>query len=75
MSKPYLIVRDNTIVNILIADDAVAASIGALPYYDGAAIGRPYDPPESPSLEKRVSMLENELSRIKNTYVNTGESQ
>lgn len=70
----YLVIDDKKIViNIISANDSFAKSSGAVPYYDGAAIGQPYDPPEVPSLEERVAMLENELSRIKNTYVNNGE--
>lgn len=66
---------DHKIQNIIVADSTFAEAHGALPYYDGATIGQPYNPPEATSLENRVAMLESELSRIKNTYVNTGESR
>ena len=59
----YLIVSDNIITNIIVcADDATAASFGAVPSYDGARIGDPYDPPPppepEPTLDDRVSSLE-----------------
>lgn len=48
----YLIVTDNTITNIIVcADDTTAASFGAVPSYDGARIGEPYDPPLPPEPE------------------------
>lgn len=37
---------DGIIENIIVADESFAAEIGALPYYDGAAIGGAYAPPE-----------------------------
>lgn len=44
----YLIVSDDIITNIIVcADDATAASFGAVPSYDGARIGDPYNPPAS----------------------------
>lgn len=71
----YITVDDeNNVNNIIVADSSFAESHGALPYYDGAAIGQPYDPPKSLSLEERVVTLENELSRIKDMYVNNGEN-
>lgn len=59
----YLIVSDNIITNIIVcADDATAASFGAVPSYDGARIGDPYDPPPAPdpepTIDQRVSTLE-----------------
>ena len=59
----YLIVTDNIITNIIVcADDDTAASFGAVPSYDGARIGDPYDPPPEPepepTLDDRVSSLE-----------------
>lgn len=48
----YLIVTDNIITNIIVcADDETAASFGAVPSYDGARIGDPYDPPPAPDPE------------------------
>lgn len=41
----YLIVENGIITNIIVSDEAFASSIGALPYYTGAAIGASYDPP------------------------------
>ena len=46
----YCIVNaDGIIENIIVADESFAAEIGALPYYDGAAIGGAYAPPEPES--------------------------
>lgn len=37
---------DGIIENIIVADESFATEIGALPSYDGAAIGVAYAPPE-----------------------------
>lgn len=37
---------DGIIENIIVADESFAAEIGAVPSYDGAAIGEVYAPPE-----------------------------
>lgn len=43
----YCIVNaDGIIENIIVADESFAVEIGALPSYDGAAIGGAYAPPE-----------------------------
>lgn len=48
----YLIITDNIITNIIVcASDEVAAQFGAVPGYDGARIGDPYDPPPEPEPE------------------------
>lgn len=59
----YLIITDNIITNIIVcASDEVAAQFGAVPSYDGARIGDPYDPPPAPepepTLDERVYALE-----------------
>lgn len=59
----YLIVTDNIITNIIVcASDEIAAQFGAVPSYDGARIGDPYNPPPAPdpepTLDERVSALE-----------------
>lgn len=41
----YLMLENGIISNIIVAEPDVAEEFGALPYYDGAAIGDPYDPP------------------------------
>lgn len=60
----YCIVEDGVIVNIIVAEADFAAEIGALPGYDGAAIGGAYTPPppepEPPTTEERVAKLESE---------------
>lgn len=57
----YCIVEDGVIVNIIVAEADFAAEIGALPGYDGAAIGEKYSPPPSPpTTDERVTKLENE---------------
>lgn len=60
----YCIVEDGVIVNIIVAEADFAAEIGALPGYDGAAIGGAYTPPppepELPTTEERVAKLESE---------------
>ena len=44
----YCIVNaENIIENIIVCeDDSAAAEFGAVPSYDGAAIGQAYDPPD-----------------------------
>ena len=45
----YLIITDNIITNIIVcASDEIAAQFGAVPSYDGARIGDPYEPPPAP---------------------------
>lgn len=48
----YLIITDNIITNIIVcASDEIAAQFGAVPSYDGARIGDPYEPPPAPEPE------------------------
>lgn len=60
----YCIVEDGVIVNMIVAEADFAAEIGALPGYDGAAIGGAYTPPapepEPPTTDERVAKLESE---------------
>lgn len=64
----YCIITDNIITNIIVcASDEIAAQFGAVPSYDGARIGDPYDPPPepepeppAPTLDERVTALETE---------------
>ena len=63
---------DGIIENIIVADESFAAEIGALPGYEGAAIGQAYAPPEpepepepSPTTEDRVAALEAENKTLK----------
>jgi hypothetical protein len=44
----WLIVENGVIDNIIIAEADVAETLGALPFYDGAAIGDEYAPPPLP---------------------------
>ena len=65
----YCIVEDGVIVNMIVAEADFAAEIGALPAYEGAAIGRAYTPsppePEPPTAEERMEQLEAENSKLK----------
>ena len=60
----YCIVEDGVIVNMIVAKADFAAEIGALPGYDGAAIGGAYTPPapepEPPTTDERLEKLESE---------------
>lgn len=60
----YCIVEDGVIVNMIVAEADFAEEIGALPGYDGAAIGGAYTPPdpepEPPTTDERVAKLEAE---------------
>lgn len=63
----YLVVVDNIITNIIVcADDATAASFGAVPSYDGARIGEPYDPPPEPGPEPTLADRVDELDKALN---------
>lgn len=65
----YCIVEDGVIVNMIVAEADFAGEIGALPAYEGAAIGGAYTPPppepEPPTTEERVEKLETENSKLK----------
>ena len=60
----YCIVEDGVIVNMIVAEADFAGEIGALPGYDGAAIGVAYTPPapepEPPTTDERLEKLEAE---------------
>ena len=60
----YCIVEDGVIVNMIVAEADFAEEIGALPSYEGAAIGGAYTPPppepEPPTTDERLEKLENE---------------
>lgn len=62
----YCIVNDKNIVtNIIVSDRSFAETIGALPSYDGAAIGEAYSPPPPPpTTEERVAALEAASDRL-----------
>ena len=66
----YCILDGGVIANIIVcADDAAAASFGAVLSYDRARIGDPYDPPPAPNpepteveqLRARVADLQNQI--------------
>ena len=65
----YCIVEDGVIVNMIVAEADFAAEIGALPAYEGAAIGVPYTPPapepEPPTTDERLAALESENKLLK----------
>ena len=44
----YLVITDNTITNIVVAVETVAAEMGLQPWYEGARIGDTYAPPPEP---------------------------
>ena len=61
----YLLIENGVVVNIIICeDDETAALFGAVPSYEGAAIGGAYDPPppepEPPTTDERLEKLESE---------------
>lgn len=62
----YCIVNNKNIVtNIIVSDSSFAETIGALPSYDGAAIGEAYSPPPPPpTTEERVAALEAASDRL-----------
>ena len=67
----YCIVNAEGIIeNIIVADESFAAEIGALPTYDGAAIGGAYAPPE-PEPEPSESSVWDELQAAYEEGVNS----
>lgn len=62
----YCIVSNGVIVNIIVAEANFAVEIGALPAYEGAAVGESYNPPPPPpTTEERVAALEAENKLLK----------
>lgn len=62
--------NENTISNIIVCEnDEIAHQFGAVPSYDGARIGDPYDPPPEPEpepteteqLRAQVADLQNQI--------------
>lgn len=50
----FLMVEDDVIANIVVAEPDIAKELGFLPWYDGARIGAAYTPPseaQPPSVE------------------------
>ena len=64
----YLIVSDDIITNIIVCDsDETAAQFGAVPSYDGARIGDPYNPPPEPEPEPtEVEQLRAQVADLQN---------
>lgn len=63
----YLLIENGVIVNIIICeDDEMVALFGAVPSYEGAAIGDTYSPPNSPpTIDERVTTLESDNALLK----------
>ena len=60
----YLIVENNTITNIIIADSYFATTIGAVPYYTGAEIGKPYDPPTLDKANAKIADMSSQIANL-----------
>lgn len=60
----YCIVDENNIVtNLIICSEENAKLFGAKPYYEGAEIGKEYNPPSpTADLEKRMKEMEETLA-------------
>ena len=75
----YCIVNaDGIIENIIVADKDFAVEIGALPSYDGAAIGGAYAPPEpepEPEPEPSEPSVWDELAAAYQEGVNSAYEQ
>lgn len=61
----YCIVSsEGIIVNIIVAEDTTTAeAFGARESYEGARIGEKYNPSVQPTLEERVTALENAIEK------------
>ena len=66
--KNYCILSENIITNIIVcASDEIAAQFGAVPSYEGARIGDPYDPPPAPDPEPtEVEQLRAQVADLQN---------
>lgn len=64
----YLKVDNGVIKNILVADNAdIAERLGAVPSYDGARIGDPYNPPPAPDPEPtEIEQLRAQVADLQN---------
>ena len=64
----FCILSDDIITNIIVCDsDEIAAQFGAVPSYEGARIGDPYDPPPDPDPEpKEVEQLRAQVADLQN---------
>lgn len=63
----YLLIENGVIVNkIICEDDKTVALFGAVPSYEGAAIGDTYSPPAPPpTIDERVTTLESDNTLLK----------
>ena len=66
--KNYCILSENIITNIIVcASDEIAAQFGAVPSYEGARIGDPYDPPPDPDPEPtEIEQLRAQVADLQN---------
>lgn len=75
-----IVTAEGVIENIIVADEAFAASIGAMPSHAGAAIGAAYDPPPTPApepemtVEERLDSLEDALAQTDETAIELYEA-
>lgn len=63
----WLILTDNVIINIIEADETFAMQMNAVPFYDGAEIGKDYKPPKPPPSAEQdlLDMLIDQGIRLK----------
>lgn len=64
----FLVIEDNIITNIVVAEPDIAEELGLLPWYDGARIGAAYTPPaevQPPTVEDiTLDMLADHEERL-----------
>lgn len=60
----YLLVENDSTAHIIVADADFAATIGALPYYDGAEIGKPYDPPTLDKANAKIADMSSQIANL-----------
>lgn len=60
----YIILSDDKtmIENIIVADNDFAQSMSAVPFYEGAEVGQPYNPPQTLTEIQRLQQENNQLS-------------
>lgn len=66
----YAIIENGLTVNIIVADEETAALLGALPVYDGCAIGQPYSPPYIPT---EIELTQQDITDLQLNDIEQGQ--
>ena len=67
----YAIVESGQTVNLIVSEPDVAAALGALPVYDGCAIGQPYDPPH---ISTEIELTQQAITDLELSDIEQGQA-